>query len=460
MTLPAVPPAGKVVTARPLDKRALAEDQELQPDWGRAQRLGLIVVALFFGGFGGWAAIAPLASAIIAQGSIKVVDNRKTVQNLEGGIVKRILVRENSLVEQGDLLIQLDDNRAQLGLVQLRDQLLVAKANEARLLAERDAKAEIQFPEILTSRMQEPRITDIMRVQRNLFEARRSVLESNVGVLQQRTEQLNEQIRGGQVQLDSQRQQLKYIEEELRGVKELMDKNLERKPRLLALQRAQSGLVGDVGSSIANIARLQQAIGETRMQLAAVRVQRDNEILTELRSVQSTLIDFEERIRQTEEVVQRMEIRAPVAGKVLNLRVFTVGGVVRPTEPLLEIVPSEARVIVDAMVQTRDGSSVRAGQVARVMLTSYNMRIVRPLDGRVAEVSGDVVPSEQPGAPQQYRAIIEIDDDSLARAQETSNVTLTPGLPAMVTIVTGERTLLDYLLSPLFQSVNLALKER
>ncbi len=450
-TLPAV--------ARPKDL-AVIDDDQVMPDWRRIQRFGIAIVALFFGGFGGWAAVAPLASAVVAPGSIKVEDNRKTVQNLEGGIVKRILVRENSIVEQGDLLIQLDDNRAQLGLTQLRDQLIVAKANEARLLTERDGLPDIRFSDALVERRSEPRVADVMRVQRNLFEARRSVLESNIGVLQQRTEQLNEQIRGGRVQLDSQRQQLRYIDEELRGVKELMDKNLERKPRLLALQRAQSGLHGEIGSSVSNIARLQQAIGEASMQLTSVRMQRENEILTELRQVQSTLIDYEERIRQTEEVVQRMEVRAPVAGKVLNLRVFTEGGVVRPTEPLLEIVPSEARTIVDAMVSVKDGSSVRAGQVARILLPSYNARTVRPLDGRVAEVSGDIVPGDQPGMPPQFRAIVEIDPESLARAQEVSNVTLSPGLPAYVTIVTGQRTLLDYLLSPLFQSISLALKER
>lgn len=422
--------------------------------WRSVLWIGYAIVFVFFGIFGVWAAFAPLGSGAIAIGQVEVAGSEKTIQHLEGGIIKELRVSEGDQVKEGDVLVVLQGTQAGVNRERLVQRSFALLGQEARLVAERDGMDKVEFPEALTSRADNPYILSIMEGEQRLFDGRRAAYESQQGLLDRRVDKSGEEIVALKAQQRSDRRQLAIIDEEISGVRELYNKGLERKPRLLALQRSQAELEGSLENREALMARAEQTIAETEYQRLTVMEQTRAEIETDLRETQTQLQDLREQLVSAEDNITRNTVRAPRTGKVYGLRFHTEGGVIGPGEPIMSILPENAELIVNAKVAPTDIDVVQVGAITTVRLTAYSQRTAKPIDGRVIQVSPDVVTPDQ--GPPYYEASIRLSEDMMKK----HGVDLVPGMPAMAIISTGDQTLLDYLISPLTRSLETALREQ
>ena len=417
---------------------------------------GVLVVALLVGAFGFWAATAPLAGGAVAPGVISPDSSRKTVQHLEGGIIGEILVRDGDFVSVGAPLVRLEDIQARALYDMLLSQHQSLRAIQARLTAEQLDHAVIDFPVELVATSASAEIGEVLDTQRHLFETRRQSIAMRKRVLDQRIRQLRQQIRGAEAQFASSARRLGIVLEELGAKEILFRKGLIPKPQLLALRREEAKIQGDRGEYEAAIARGWQQIGETELELASLDAQRADEVARELERVRAELAKVKEQLRASEDTLERTLITAPVSGLIVDLRFKTLGGVVQPGTPILDIVPAEDDLLIDARVAPIDIDVVHAGLQAQVHLSAYAQRKMPQIIGTVRSVSADILRDEQTGAAY-YLVRVEVDRATLASL--TTDVQLVPGMPAEVLIVTGERTLLDYLLQPFGDLFRRSLRE-
>ena len=416
---------------------------------------GLLIVAVMFGGLGTWAALAPLESAVIAPGVVTVFSKRKTLQHLEGGIVSEILVRDGDFVDRGQLLLRLEDTRARANLAIVEGQLNVFRAREARLAAERDGAEAVVFPAALTEREADPKITGSLRGEAELFAARKAALEGEVEILTQRVQQLKKQITGLEAQRRAKGKQLELIVEEVQGLQTLYEKGYAPKTRILALQRTAEQLAGERGEHIAEIARARTSIGEAELQKIQVAKTFREEVVGELREVEARVFDLEERYVAAADELKRVELRAPQAGTVVGLDVHTVGGVITPGQPILDLVPLEDELVIEGRVAPQDIDKITPGQSSVVRLSAFDLRSTPELTGAVFTASADSLPDPVTGESY-YLVGVRIAKEELAKL---GNLVLLPGMPAEVFIATGERTALSYLIKPLTDGLERALRD-
>jgi HlyD family secretion protein/epimerase transport system membrane fusion protein len=430
---------------------------QLMPELRRQVRAGVLVVGLFFGGLGWWAATAPLAGAAIAPGVVSPDGSRRTVQHLEGGIIRAILVDDGSVVRAGDPLIVLEDVQARAGFDVLQGRFHTLAATQARLLAEQGGAAGVRFPDwLIDAAGEDATALEAMVAQRAMFDARAKALADRKAILGRRIQQLREEIAGLEAQIRADGRQIALIDEEISGVAELYRKGLERKSRLLALERARADLEGNRAERRARIARAEQAIGETELQVIAQDTAMLEAINEEASAVQAELAEVEQRLAASRDVLERTLITAPTAGTVVELRFRTEGGVIRPGEPVLEIVPRDEELLIDARLAPIDVDVVRPGLPAQIVLPAYRQRHMPRIEGRVRRVSADAIADPQSGE-RYFEVQVEVDRARLAT--QAPEVELAAGMPAEVYITTGERTVLDYLLSPLYDSLRRAFRE-
>jgi HlyD family secretion protein len=442
---------------RPSELVAPTDPSSLMYELRRPVRAGVLVIGLFFGGIGWWAASAPLAGAAIAPGVVSPDGSRRVVQHLEGGIIREILVRDGTRVRAGDPLIVLEDIQARAGFDALQARFHTLAATQARLLAEQSAAAGVRFPaSLIEATTQDPTALEAMVAQRALFDTRAKALEDRKDILRRRMEQLREEIAGLEAQIGADSRQILLIDEEIQGVEQLYRKGLERKSRLLALQRARTDIEGTRAERQARIAQARQAIGETELQIIAQDTAQLEATNEEASRIQVELAEVEQRLAASRDVLERTLISAPLDGTVVGLRFRTAGGVVRPGEPVLEIVPQNEELLIDARVSPMDIDVVRAGLPARVVLPAFQQRNLPQIEGRVRQVSADAIADPQTGQ-RFFEVRVQIDRGQLAALGPA--LELTPGMPAEVYITTGERTALDYLLGPFFDSLRRAWRE-
>ena len=417
--------------------------------------MGSMIVAAMLGGLGLWSAVTPLSGAVIAPGVVTVYSKRKTIQHLEGGIVDQILVRDGDHVDDGQLLIRLADTRARANLAVVSSRLDVLRAREARLRTERDGHRGVAFPDGLMARRGEPSVTEILASEVELFAARRTALEGEVQILEQRIAQLEQQILGLDAQQQANGAQIRLIEEELTGLRSLHEKGYVSKTRILELERRQEELRGERGQHIAEIARARTAIGEAQLQIIQVQNDFREEVATQLHEVQADLLDIQERYVAAADELQRLEIRAPQSGIVVGLDVHTLGGVISPGQPILDIVPKEDELVIEAQVAPQDIDKIAIGLEATVRLSAFDLRSTPELSGTVFATSADRLIEEASREPY-YLVAARIPDAELGKLQ---GLELVPGMPAEVFIRTGERTALSYLLKPLTDGMARAFKD-
>lgn len=446
-------------TAQP-ESAALAADATSDLDSLPPTRLpiliGLGATLLFAALFGAWGAVAPLASAAIAPGIIKAEGSRRTVQHLEGGIVREILARDGDKVAAGQVLVRLDDVASLAQHAALKSLLVTIRAQQARLAAELSGLPEIIWQDEIQRDSHDPRVGDTIAAQIALFISRRTALESQRKVLSQRIEQLHATIAGARSQIRSQNEQIELLQTEIVVVADMVRLGHERKARLLGLQRQESALVGTRDDLQSQIVRSDASIAENRAQMTSLSDQRTNEIANELAEVRQKLIDAQEKEKQAADVTVRRVIVAPIDGSVMNSRIFTLGGVVKPGDPVLDIVPAEDRLVAEVQVAPGDIDVVHAGLSAEVRLPAFKQRLVPYLNGKVVFVSADAIVDEKTQRSF-FRAHIVVDSGQLARL---NNVQLTPGMPVEALIIVGERTFLEYLIQPLRDSFARAFREQ
>lgn len=421
-------------------------------------RFGLWVLFGLFGVFGVWSACAPLQSAAVAPGSIVLDSNKKVIQHLEGGIIADILVKDGDFVEQNQVLIRLDETSAKARFDILVSQVRTLRANEIRLLAERAGRTTVEFNDPWLADKSNPEINTILTTQTQLFESRVKALQGQIDVLNQRIKQSGEEIAGLEAQESATRTQISYLNDEIKTVKALVEKGQALRPRLLALQRQSSELTGRQGEYQAMISRARQNITQSEVEILNAKNQARNEVERELRDVQAQLADFSERLKAAEDVKNRLDIVAPQSGLIANLVFHTRGGVIPPGSAVMEIVPKDDKLIVEARVALTDIDVVHADLPARVRLSAFKARRVPVLDGKVITVSADRITDKNTGASY-YLARVEIDQDEIDN-HLSEKIELYPGMPAEVLIVTGTRTLLDYLFSPFGDSMFHAFREQ
>ncbi len=418
--------------------------------------MGFSIAIVFIGGFLLWAFAVPIASAVIANGVVKVDSSRKSIQHLEGGIVSEILVKDGDQVNPGQLLVRLDRTRAAASMGVLQSGLDDALAQQARLLTERDDKKEIQFPPELLDRRQDPRIEEILHGQNGLFLARKDSLQGQLNILDQQMAHLREDITGLLAQQKSKRDQIKSIAEELKGLTRLFERGMIDRTRVLSLQREKAELEGEYGEHTSQIAAAKTSISEKKLEKFQLRKTFQEEVATEMRRVQAELFDFDERLLAAKHVLKHTEIRAPVSGVIVGRGVHTVGGVVAPGEVILELVPLNDNLIVEAKISPKDIDNVRIGLDAGVRISAFNQRNTPELIGSVTYVSADILENERTEEAY-FLARVEVTEHELGRLGDGK--ALLPGMTADVMIKTGERTPADYLLEPLLASFRKALRE-
>jgi HlyD family type I secretion membrane fusion protein len=418
--------------------------------------LGLSVLVLFFFGLGGWAAYAPLTGAVVAPAVVKVEGNRKSIQHLDGGIVKEIKVKEGDRVEVNQVVIVLDDTQARAAVAVLAQQADVHRAQEARLMAEREEAKTIQFPGDLIKRRENADVATLLDTEQKQFTARRTALAGQIDVLRQRKEALEEQIKGLDAQRISVKEQLELIDEELKDQRKLFEKNLTLRSRVLQLERTAVALKGQHGEIIAGIARARQGIGEVESQMIQVRNERNTEVAKDLRETQAKLLDLVPRLQAAQDVLDRTVIRTPYGGFVVGLSVFSVGGVIARGDRVMDVVPTMTELMVEASINVDDIHDVHPGMRAEVHFTAYKQRVVPIIHGTVTHVSADRLTDQKTGAPY-YTALVKVDEKELAEAKE---VKLHPGMAATVMIPTKERTALDYLLGPVVSAFDQAFRQK
>lgn len=416
---------------------------------------GFLSMAIFFGAFAAWSALAPLTEAAIAPGMIKVEGTRRTVQHLEGGIVREILVRDGDRVRAGQPLMRLDDIRAGADLETLRSQRWAFVAQDARLQAELDGARDVAFPPALLA-AEEPRAQDAMAGQRAVFEARHAAITSQVSVQEARIGQQEALIAGATGLLRAQRQQLELIRREEEMTQTLVQQGLQRLPTLLALQRSAAALEGQGEDIQGQLDRAAQTVAEARNTITSIVSQRRQEVAAEQRDIRTRLAEVEERLRAAQDVAVRRDILAPEDGTVLNLRLFTVGAVVRPGDPVLDLVPAQDRLVAEVNLQPGDIDVVHVGLQAEVRLPAFKQRLVPYLHGHVTFVAQDVTVDERTRTSF-YRVHILIDRDQLDRLP---SVQLVPGMPVEAMIQIGERSFLRYLTQPIVDSFTRAFREQ
>ena len=425
--------------------------------YARAPMLvGLSVVAVALVGSALWAARVPLASAAVASGQVIVHSSRKTIQHLEGGIVRKIAVTEGQHVHEGDALVTIDDTQVRAQLDVVRSQYLSLKAREARLIAERDHDDKVYFNHPVFAQTDISGYQQVMDGQKNAFETRRKALFSRIEINGQREVQLQDQIGGLNAQVTASDRQLVLIAEELHDVQILFNSGNERKSRLLALQRTMAEISGNRGSYVAQISQARQQMIESSLKSEDMVTQFMADVVKELGEVQGQIGDLEERFQSLNDRVDRSVVRAPTDGTVVNLRLHTLGGVAQPGADLLDLVPTHDQLEVDAMVKPEDMDYVTAGLPATIRVTAFDQRSVPDLDGIVQVVSADRLEDKRTGAPY-YLARIRLDAQAVSSLPGTG---LQPGMPGEVMIKTGEQPLLKTLVSPILHSMNRAFRER
>ena len=421
----------------------------------RTMIFGTVVIALFFGAFGVWSAFAPLESAAIAQGDLSVSGERKTVQHLEGGIVTDILVREGDAVAVGQTLILLDDTRARARFFQLQGRNRSAVALKARLEAERDGLEQVRYPGWLRQAVAEAGADDFITTQDRIYRARAESLDNRTAIYRQRIAQLREEATGVTQEIAAQDRQIALLANEVESIRVLVTKGFEGKSRMLSLERRKAEIEGERANNRARVARVQQRIGETRLAIVELGNTNLNEVVAELRDVEARMSDLRESLSTARNELSRTRIVAPVEGTVVNLRVFTRAGVVRPGQPLLDIVPSGADLVIVARIAPTDIDSVSPDLPAQVRLTAFSHLTTPILTGTVLQVSADSLNDERTGVAY-YEARVALDSGQ----PELASLKLQPGMPVEVMIITGKRTALDYLLKPIVASFGRALREQ
>jgi HlyD family secretion protein len=429
-----------------------------RPAWSTRRPLitGFVTLALLVGGFGGWSLFTSIDGAIVASGQIEVDQNKQIVQHPDGGVVAEIAVKEAQAVQAGDLLIRLDGTLLQSELAIVEGQLFEALARRDRLEAERDDRAEpTTSPDLIELAKSRPDVAEQIKGQRGLFFARKESLARQSEQLGKRSNQIASQIDGIKAQTVAVTQQLDLIKQELADQKTLLAKGLAQSSRVLALEREEANLQGNMGQLIASRAESEGRATEIDLEILRLAAVRREEASTQLRDLGPQALELAERRRALIERIARLDIRAPVSGIVLGLAVTAPRSVLRAAEPVAYIVPQDRALVISVHIQPIHRDEVHVGQKVRLVFPAFSARTMPEIFGHVSTISADAL-TDQRTQVAYFSAELEIDPGEMAKL---TTQTLIPGMPVEAFIETGSRSPMSYLLKPFTDYFSKAMRE-
>lgn len=417
---------------------------------------GSVIVGVTFFGFGAWAALAPLASAVVAPGTIITEARKKSIQHFEGGIVSQIMVREGDFVEKGAELFRLDPTQPASRAERLRSQLFARLSMASRLRAERDeAKSITLDPELLANRG-DASVEDMILSEQRLFDERRRSIRGQIELLEQKSTQLALEIQGLDAQEVSKVEQARIIKMEIADVRPLLEKGLIQRPRVFALEREAARLDGEAGELVARRAKSNEAIAESRLQIIQLQQKFREEVVTQLREAETQIADLTQQLAAARDVLTRLSITAPDSGIAQSVTVTTVGAVISPGQTLLEIAPTSAEPLIEARVATLNAHDVHLGQETEIRFSALDQRRVKPVFGAVKSISGDRLVDRNTGQDY-FLTQVSIPQSELVKLDGQK---VHAGMPVEILIQTGSRSFLEYLVHPLTAVLARSLKER
>ena len=414
-------------------------------------RVGVVIAGAFFVGLLGWASLIPLDAAATAEGIVAVAGNRQAVQHRDGGIVTKLNVTEGQFVKQGDLLLQISASELVAQERGLAGETIALQAQRARLMAERAGDRALSTPAEFANLSAEDKVLadEAMRGQTLLFQARRGSVATERSVLEQRIRQHAEQISGIESQKFSNEMQKEIMNEQLDGLKKLVPSGYVALNRVRGLEREIADLDGREGTLRSDGARLTEAIGEARLEIIGIDRRKAEEVATEMRDVQVRLDEVMPRLTATRQQIARSEVRAPSSGRVVGLKVHTEGGVVAPGETLMEVVPQDRSLVIEAKAAPTDADDLNVGMTTQIRFPALQERDIPIIDGEITKVSADSF--EDPRTGMHYFEIeVSVPPEALAKLKEyRADGGIRAGLPAQVVVPLRQRTALGYLLEPL-----------
>jgi epimerase transport system membrane fusion protein len=441
-----------------LAEQLLEGPRPLLSDDRAIRRQGMALVLVVFGGFGAWASLAPLTSAALAPGVITVEHYRKTVQHLEGGIIRTLDVHDGDSVRQDQVLATLDDTQSRAQLEVFRGQLYSRVAQEARLAAQRDGLRSVQYPQELLAHRSDSRVQDAMRLQDQIFKVRQAAYDGESAVYRRQIEQLRAKMVGLQAQKHSKDRLVDSYRGDVDDFKSLLKEGYTEKQKVEELDRALAQSEGQRGELVSDIAASELQIAEIELKILQLQKDLQREVAKELSDVQTELFELREKVQLLDSTLNRAVIKAPVAGMVLGLAVHTIGAVIPPGGRLLDIVPKDQKLIIEAQVSPIDIDRVKVGQQAEVRFSAFKTRDVPTIMGTLISLSPDRMVSDSPdsknskessgGDASYYLVRVAVSPEGL-EALSAADLSLVPGMPVEVLISTGERTLVQYLVKPL-----------
>lgn len=443
----------------PVEPDIVPEEEDITPSINDKayRRAGMLVLLICFGGGGIWASLAPLDSAIVSIGQVKVESSRKTVQHLEGGIVSQILVEDGDLVVKGQALLSLDDTQARAKLDSIRWQSYSEQAQLARLKAERDGQEKVSFSSFPDLLIDDTEIEELRRQESRLFKFRKEFLEGELAVLEQRKRQFQEQIQGLKAVAKIKRQRIELFKEEIAEWKSLFERQLTDKLQLRQIKHQKLALEGEVAEHSAQIAQLVIQSGETQAQILLRKQQFMTDVLQQLRKGQVSLADQRIRLVSLSDRLTRTSINAPESGVVVGLDVHTIGAVITAGNPILHIVPQTKDFVVESRIDTTEIDRVLANQVADIRFSAFDSKVTQVIEGQVKRVSADSYTDDRSGATY-YEVTLEVTESGVEQMSR-DGIELVSGMPAEVMIKTGGRTLLEYIVQPFSDMLARTFKE-
>lgn len=445
---------------------AEAERIELMPapivptDWRVMVRVAAGVIIFTFVVLGGWSAVARIDSAVVADGAVAIESNRKTIQHLEGGIVREILVRDGDVVQQGDTLVRLDPTRNAATDKGFRQQLAIASALQARLMAQRDLADTIDFPADVTAFRDDPLIANAIHDNQSQFDNRRQSLLRGNEVVEQQIAQAKDEIRQAVLDEKTARQQIDSIGVELPNLKMLLEKGLVALPRVTTLERQLIQVQGQYEGAEISMTKAREKVGELQARIGQLKQDYRQEAANALPEVRKTISDARQQMIISSDALQRIEIKAPVTGTVQQLKMFTIGGVIRPGDAILDIVPSSDLLVVRAKVYPIDVDRILAGERVEIRVPQFMKFELQPIMGTVRSISRDSIvdtPSSSGPAPSYFAVEVAVDRASIP---DEIRERMTAGMTVDTIIRTQERTVLSYLVAPLRNRLAKSMRER
>lgn len=422
------------------------------------RRLSLLVVAavaLLFGVMGGLAAATRISGAVIASGTLVVDSYVKPVKHLKGGIARAILVKNGDHVAAGQVLVRLDDTQTKANLAIIRKRLNELSARTARLAAERDGRQDIAFPTELLSDATDADVAAIMAGERRLFLDRHASREGQKSQLQERIQQLKQEIEGLVAQEQGKRREIALIARELGSLEGLLDQGIISATKVYSLQRESASLNGDLGNLVSSIAQTRGKIAETELQILQIDADRSSEVSEQLRQAESDSGQFSERLVAAEDDLKRIDIKAPQAGIVDQLSIHAAGAVISPAEAILQIVPDKDALVAELKLAPQDIDQITVGQAVSLRFPAFNQRITPELNGHVGTISADLTTDQRSG--QSYYVVrVKVAKPEWDRLGQ---LTPLPGMPVEAFLQTGERSVLAYLTKPMADQIRRAFRE-